>query len=142
MRNNFDIVIKTWLRGTFALIFIWYGALKLVGVSPVNPLLIDTFSFLDTSLVIYMIGAFEVIIGVGFLIKPLSRYVKVLFILQMFGTFAPILLAFDKVFQDDNILVLTSYGEFIFKNLILIPVGFFLLTEEMYFKTDQLQEKS
>ena len=110
--------MKIWLNFSFAIIFIWYGALKLLGVSPVIPLLIDTFSFLERNLVVYGIGVIEVIIGLGFLIKGVSKYIKYLFLAQMLGTFLPIFFASDKVFQEGNMLYLTAYGEFIFKNLI------------------------
>lgn len=123
-------MLINWLRFSFALIFIWYGALKLAGFSPVSSLLIETFSFLDPKLVINLTGIIEVLIGIGFIVKPIFKYVKYLFLAQMLGTFAPIFLAFDKVFQTNNILLLTGHGEFIFKNLILIPIGFLILSED------------
>jgi len=111
------------LRISFAIIFIWFGILKPLGMSPAEGLLKQTVTWLpmgspDTWL--YIIGYWEVVIGVFFLFKKTSRIAIALLFLQMAGTFMPLIFLPEVTFQDGNPLALTLEGQYIIKNLLII----------------------
>jgi putative oxidoreductase len=63
------------LRMALALGFVWFGVLKLAGVSPVGELLAATFPFVDPDLLVPVLGAVEVVMGVALAIGRLPRLV-------------------------------------------------------------------
>ena len=106
----------TALRIALAVVFIWFGTLKVTGRSPVEDLVKDTIYFLPAD-------TFFIIIGVGLLIPVALRFTLLLFWLQMAGTFLSLIILPGRSFQDGNPLLLTVTGEFIIKNLVLIAAG-------------------
>ncbi len=111
------------LRISFAIIFIWFGILKPLGISPAEGLLKQTVTWLpfgspDTWL--YIIGYWEVLIGVFFLFKRTSRIAIALLFLQMAGTFMPLVFLPEVTYQNGNPLTLTLEGQYIIKNLLII----------------------
>ena len=113
----------TVLRVAVAIVFIWFGALKVIDRSPVEGLVKDTIFFLPEDTFFVVIGVWEIIIGVGLLVPVLLRLTLALFWLQMAGTFLSLIVLPDRVFQDGNPLLLDVTGEFIVKNLVLIAAG-------------------
>src|SRR5688500_15683838 len=53
----------TLLRVALAAVFVWFGALKLMGTSPVERLLAETLPFIDPDLSVPVLGGIEVLIG-------------------------------------------------------------------------------
>jgi len=110
------------LRLSLAVVFFWFGVLKLAGVSPVIDLLRDAMPILAHSPYIELLGAAEIVIAVGLVIDRLSGYAAALMILHLIGTLSLVLisprLVFEPVFP-----VLTMQGEFLAKNLVLITAG-------------------
>jgi uncharacterized membrane protein YkgB len=103
----------------FALIYLWFGALKVVGLSPVDTFVdesIGRFSFDQFSL---MIGLFEVVIGLLFLFPRTLKIALILFFIKIPGTFLPLITTPEACFISFP-FVLTIQGQYIFKNLILI----------------------
>jgi putative oxidoreductase len=113
----------TILRIAVAIVFIWFGALKVIDRSPVEGLVKDTIFFLPEDTFFVVIGVWEIIIGVGLLVPVLLRLTLALFWLQMAGTFLSLIVLPDRAFQDGNPLLLDVTGEFIVKNLVLIAAG-------------------
>jgi uncharacterized membrane protein YkgB len=113
----------TLLRFALALVFIWFGALKVVGKSPVEDLVTDTVYWVDADFFILFLGVWEIIIGIGLLLPVLLRAVLLLFFAQMLGTFLTVVVHPGRVFEGGNPLLLTVTGEFIVKNLVLITAG-------------------
>ena len=113
----------TVLRVAVAIVFIWFGALKVIDRSPVEGLVKDTIFFLPEDTFFVVIGVWEIIIGVGLLVPVLLRLTLALFWLQMAGTFLSLIVLPDRAFQDGNPLLLDVTGEFIVKNLVLIAAG-------------------
>ena len=113
----------TALRIAVAIVFIWFGALKVIDRSPVEGLVKDTIFFLPEDTFFVVIGVWEIIIGVGLLVPVLLRLTLALFWLQMAGTFLSLIVLPDRAFQDGNPLLLDVTGEFIVKNLVLIAAG-------------------
>ena len=113
----------TVLRIAVAIVFIWFGALKVIDRSPVEDLVKDTIYFLPEDTFFLVIGVWEIVIGVGLLVPVLLRLTLALFWLQMAGTFLSLIVLPDRAFQDGNPLLLDVTGEFIVKNLVLIAAG-------------------
>jgi uncharacterized membrane protein YkgB len=113
----------TLLRLALALVFVWFGALKVIGRSPVYDLVADTVPFLSGSVIVPAFGVLEIAIGLGLLAGIGLRVVLLLFLLQMFGTFLVFVTQPGDSFQDGNPLLLTTTGEFVLKNVVLIAAG-------------------
>lgn len=114
---------ETVLRLALATVFIWFGALKLIDRSPVATLVADTIAWVPSSFVVPALGAVEVAIGFGLLFGIGLRIVLLLFVLQMLGTFLVFVTQPGDSFQDGNPLLLTTLGEFVVKNVVLIAAG-------------------
>lgn len=113
----------TLLRLALAVVYIWFGALKIVDRSPVKALIADTAPWADTSWLLPVLGVWEVIIGLGLIFPVVLRLTLLLFWLQLAGTFLVFITAPGHAFQDDNPLLLSDSGEFVLKNLVLISAG-------------------
>lgn len=107
------------LRYSLAFLFIWFGALKLLGISPAADLVVNTVYWFDPVWFVPFLGYWEVVIGVCFLYRPLIRVGIALLAPQMLGTFLPLILLPDVTFQEFPI-ILTLEGQYIIKNLIII----------------------
>jgi uncharacterized membrane protein YkgB len=111
------------LRVALGVVFLWFGALKVFGVSPVLDLVRTTYSFMPYPAFFEFLGWWEVAIGLGLIFKVALRATLALLWLQMAGTlFAPIFQP-EMFFDGGNILRLTIAGEFVVKNLVLIAAG-------------------
>lgn len=110
------------LKLSLALVFFWFGVLKLAGVSPVIDLLNHSFPVLAQSPYIELLGLAEMFIAAGLVVNKFSRYAAMLMILHLFATLSIVLIAPDLMFAP-AFPVLTMQGEFIAKNFILISAG-------------------
>lgn len=107
------------LRVALGVVFVWFGALKIVGNSPAAELVAKTVFFLPPEVFVPILGVWEVLIGLSFLYRPLIRVGILLLFLQMPGTFLPIVLLPDVVFTVFP-YGLTVEGQYIIKNLVII----------------------
>ncbi len=111
------------LRLALGLVFLWFGALKLAGVSPVVKLISQTYSFFPQPAFIKVLGLWEVIIGLGLILRLGLRPTLILLWLQLAGTFIAVALAPSMFYSSGNPLLLTLEGEFVAKNLVLIAAS-------------------
>jgi uncharacterized membrane protein YkgB len=111
------------LRISLATVFIWFGALKILGVSPVADLVASTVYWVDPDWLVPALGVVEVLVGLGLALNRWIRAVLLILALQMAGTFLVFLVLPDLTFQDGNPLKLTVEGEFILKNLVLLAAA-------------------
>lgn len=111
------------LRLSLGVVLVWFGALKIAGETPVADLVADTVYWADPSWFVPLLGGFEVVVGIGLLLGRFLRMVLALFALQMLGTFLVLVIQPDVAFQDGNPLLLTTEGEFVIKNLVLLSAG-------------------
>ncbi|MBI4671592.1 MAG: DoxX family membrane protein [Chloroflexi bacterium] len=111
------------LRIALALTFIWFGALKVIGLSPVAGLVVETMPWLPPSFVVPAVGIWEIIVGAGLLTRFVLRLTLLFFFMQMGGTFLVLLTLPELAFQNNNPLLLTTIGEFVVKNLVLVSAG-------------------
>lgn len=111
------------LRLALGIVFVWFGALKLFGVSPVTSMLRETYTFLALPGLTVLLGAWEMLIGFGLVSKLALRQTLYLMCLHLAGTFVALWLAPSHFFLHGNPLVLTADGEFVVKNLVLLTAG-------------------
>lgn len=107
------------MRASLGIVFGWFGALKLIGMSPAAEIVAKTVFFLPADLFLPILGVWEVLIGLGLLYRPLIRIGILLLFLQIPGTFLPVILAPDVVFTVFP-YGLTVEGQYIVKNLVII----------------------
>ena len=107
------------LRIGIGVIFIWFGVLKPLGLSPAAELLANTVYWWTPEIVVPAIGWWEVDIGITFLIPQLTRVAIFLLAVQMPGTFLPLVLLPEVCF---TVIPwgLTLEGQYIVKNLVII----------------------
>lgn len=110
---------KPILRIAVAIVFIWFGVLKIFGVSPAAELVAATVYLVSPDLFVPVLGVWEVLIGLCLLYRPLIRVGILLLFLQLPGTFLPIVLLPDVVFTTFP-YGLTVEGQYIIKNLVII----------------------
>jgi len=121
------------LRFGLGVVFIWFGVLKPLGVSPAADLVARTVYWgVDPDWFIPVLGWWEVAIGIC-LIDPgrwlgmgrwMTRAGILLMFLQMPGTFIPLVLLPDVTWQSFG--VPTLEGQYIIKNLVLIGAALYL----------------
>lgn len=111
------------LRVSLGIVFIWFGVLKVAGCSPVYDLVAHTVYWVSPERFIPFLGVWEVVVGLGLLFAIALRLTLFLFWLQLAGTFLVLVLRPDIAFQHGNPLLLTTEGEFVVKNLVLIAAG-------------------
>lgn len=113
----------TLLRVAIAVVFIWFGVMKVVDRSPVADLVSSTVYWLPADPFVRFLGVWEIIVGLGLLFPVALRLTLLLFWAQMAGTFLVLVVHPGLSFQDGNPLLLTITGEFVLKNLVLITAG-------------------
>lgn len=115
-----------WLLSiSMGLVFVWFGALKLVGMSPAEPLIRATLDFLPSMLVnplILLLALWEIAIGLGFLRGRAKRVVLIMLLLQMSGAMSPLILAPERLWETFP-FIWTLEGQYVFKDIILISAG-------------------
>ena len=107
------------LRIGIGVVFLWFGLLKVFGVSPAADLLAATVYWWTPEVIVPAIGIWEALIGITFLIPPLTRVAILLLAGQMPGTFLPLVLL-PEVCWDVFPHALTLEGQYIVKNLVII----------------------
>ena len=140
VRDRFDIVDRsvarwmaqhgiTLLRWSIGLIFIWFGALKLVpGLSPADQIATDTtmaltFGVLSENTARIALAVLELAIGIGLVTRRFLRVTLLLLFSQMAGTLTPLFIFTERIWSDFP-FVLTLEGQYIIKNAVLISAGF------------------
>lgn len=111
------------LRLSLAVTYIWFGALKLIGKSPVADLVKKTAFFIPQNLAVPLMGIWEVAIGVGLLLRFPLRLTLLAFFAQLAGTFLVLFVRPREAFQQGNLLFLTERGEFVVKNFVRLAAG-------------------
>jgi uncharacterized membrane protein YkgB len=115
------------LRWSLAIIFIWFGALKALGISPAAPLVEATVGWLpllSPGPWVGVIGWWEIAIGVTFLFRSTIRLAIALLALQMGGTFLPLVMLPEVTFQAGRApYAPTMEGQYIIKNLLIISAA-------------------
>ena len=111
------------LRISLAIVFIWFGTLKVLGISPVVELIASLVYWVDSDWFVPALGVVEILVGLGLALRRWLRTVLLVLAGQIVGTFLVFILLPDIAFQDGNPLKLTVEGEFVIKNLVLLGAG-------------------
>lgn len=114
------------IRIPLFIIFFWFGFLKIINLSPAQNLVIDTvywMPFFKAEIWTIIIGYWEVLIAVFFLFKKTTFIAMILLLLQMTGTFLPLIILPEVTFQGSNPLLPTLEGQYIIKNIIIITAA-------------------
>jgi uncharacterized membrane protein YphA (DoxX/SURF4 family) len=119
---------KYWIqfaRFAVAIIFIWFGLLKVLSLSPAGGLVHDLFAqtihFITFEHFYIFFAWFEVVIGILFLIPRMTRIVMPLLLIHMITTFGPLVFLPSETWA--GFLVPTLVGQYIIKNLVIIAVA-------------------
>ncbi len=118
------------LRLAMVVVFIGFGVLKPLGVSPAEPLVLATADAMQPLMPValapatflHIVGWWEVAIGLCLLWRPLIRVAIPLLFAQMAGTFMPLVLLPELCYQPDSFAP-TMEGQYILKNLVLIAAA-------------------
>jgi uncharacterized membrane protein YkgB len=110
------------LRLSLGVIFVWFGLLKTVGMSPASELVTRTVYWFPPEVFIPILGWWEFLIGLCLIVRPWVRVALFLLFLQMPGTALPLVLLPDLCFTSVP-FGLTLEGQYIIKNLVLISAS-------------------
>jgi uncharacterized membrane protein YkgB len=109
-------------RAAILVVYAWFGALKIFGMSPANPLvqqlLERTLPFISFERFILFLGVYEIAIGVVFTIPRLERLAFALVVPHLFMTAGP--LVFLPAVAWSGFLVPTLEGQYIIKNVLVV----------------------
>lgn len=116
-------------RFALALIFFWFGILKVFNLSPAAPLVVALLqvTFLQgipPEMFLIFFGGFEALLGILILIPKLERITFLVLALHLATTIMPLFMLPDVAWIKP--LVPTLIGQYILKNAALLSVGFFL----------------
>ena len=133
MIDLFDRTIVAWFKkvevplARFALfiVYFWFGLLKLVGVSPAEPLVEALFNktlvFLPFGAFYVSFAVFEMAIGVLFLVRGWERIALVLLGLHVVTTALPLMFLSELTWQ--GWFTPTLEGQYIIKNILIIAAA-------------------
>jgi putative oxidoreductase len=111
------------LRASMGVVFVWFGALKVAGVTPADELVAATVPWLDPDWFVPALGWFEMALGVALVVGARLGWVCAVMVGHLGGTFLTVVMQPGTLFQDGNPLMLTMEGEFVAKNLVLITAA-------------------
>lgn len=136
----------TLLRLALGIVFFHFGFLKFYpDLSPAEMLASQTIMrlsgyALDAKSAMFCLAILEVAIGLGFLFNICLRFVSVLFLFHMIGTFAPLFALPELAFKIAPFAP-TLEGQYILKNLVFVAAGWTVLLPhclpDRYFKRRQ-----
>ena len=84
------------LRFSIAVVFIWFGTLKVLGLSPVVELVGATVYWVDPAWFVPFLGVVEVLLGIGLALGRALRMVLLVLVLQTIGTAGAYLSSFAR----------------------------------------------
>ena len=123
--NFFRRISVPFARFALFVIFFWFGALKVVGLSPASALVQNLFEhtvpLMSFSAFLVLFGLFECLIGILFVIPALTRAALVLLAVHMVTTFMPLFILLEATWG--GFLVPTMEGQYIIKNLLIIAAA-------------------
>ena len=128
--NDYRGILTTLLRISLAVIFIWFGVLKIFGFNPVYDLIYHSaLPWLAEGIGFVILGTFETIIGLFLLANRNLLLVHGLLVAHLLGTFTTFIFGFSIVFEP-YFPILSLGGEFVLKNAILALAGLLVLVQE------------
>ena len=136
IKNN-----KNLIRLSLFIIFFWFGLLKPLGLSAAEQLVLDTVYWMpifSAHAWLSIIGWWEVVIGLCFLFEKTTKIALILLLLQMTGTFMPLIILPDVTFQNSNFFTPTLEGQYILKNILIIAAALIISNKSLETKTQNV----
>jgi putative oxidoreductase len=121
--RNLRLVSLPLLRLAIGTVFLWFGALKVAGETPVADFVARTLPWFDAGFVVPALGLVEIVIGLALIAGRWLSLVCTVLVAHLAGTFLSLVMQPEVTFQDGNPLLLTTEGEFVIKNLVFIAAG-------------------
>lgn len=115
------------LRWSLAVVFAWFGAMKLLDQCPLADFVGRTVNFLPQRPFLLVLGCWEVAIAACLLVRRTRRLGLVLLLLHLPGTMLPFVVLPDECFTHLPV-GLTLAGQYIVKNLVLGSAALVLLS--------------
>lgn len=120
---------KLLLRYSLAIIYLWFGLLKLFGASPITSVLEELYPWLVKSNVAFdLFALLEISIGVGLILPRASRYASLALVGHLLISTLGIL--FSPMAFEGNFPNLTLLGEFVVKNFALMAAGLVIYSDQ------------
>jgi uncharacterized membrane protein YkgB len=115
------------LRAVLALVYVWFGLLKVIGHSDVFGLVQVTIPWFDAHWFVPLLGSIELLIAIGLVVPQARRIALCGVVAHLAGTFLTFIDAPSWMMHNGNLLLLNMDGEFVLKNLVLISAAVVLL---------------
>lgn len=128
--KKYEEVLITSLRLILAVIFIWFGALKILGYNPVFELIHNSaVPALAYGNGLIILGVAETLIGLMLLINRAVLFTHIVLVLHLLGTFSTFVFGWGIIF-DPYFPILSLDGEFVIKNIVLVVASLLVLVQE------------
>lgn len=124
--QQFDRLLADWMekwghrihRLTLAIVFLWFGTLKVAGYKSATSLIAHTVYVASPEVMVPILGLWEVAIGIGLIIHPLARVALLLLAIRLIGTLLALVLRAEICFVEVP-LVPSMEGQYLVKDLLL-----------------------
>jgi uncharacterized membrane protein YkgB len=116
-------------RAMIAMVYIWFGSLKIFGMSPAEGLVTKLFDitlspFMSIQQFLILLGLVEIAIGLLWLFPRISKWAFWVMMGHLFTTFLPVLFLPNETWQ--SFFALTLTGQYIIKNVVLCSAAWFI----------------
>lgn len=122
---NFGRIDMPFARLAIFVVYFWFGLLKMVGVSPAGPLVsalwMKTIPFIPLPTFMVLFSAYEMLIGVLFLVPKVKRLAIGLLLMHVSMTVLPLILLRGIVWQ--TFMVPSLEGQYIIKNIVIVALA-------------------
>ncbi|MER7537649.1 hypothetical protein ABTX77_23110 [Streptomyces sp. NPDC097704] len=116
------------LRAGLGGVFVWFGVLKVIGLSPAAALVVAVLPFPAGGWFVPALGWAEIALGVWLMSGRARAAALPVLTAHLCGTFAVLVLTPAVAFAHSNPLLLTLVGEFVVKNVVLLAGAVVVLT--------------
>jgi len=109
-------------RVLLAIVFIWFGMLKIVGAKSATSIVAKTVYIFDPTYIVPLLGLWEILIGITLLNKRFLRIAILLLFIRLPGTFFALIYNYSVCFTD-SIFIPTIQGQYLLKEITLVGVA-------------------
>ncbi len=128
--QRYEYALITAVRLGLAIIFIWFGVLKILGFNPVFDLIYNSIlPWMAADVGLLTLGIIETIIGILLLSNRALLFTHGVVLVHLLGTFSTFVFGWHVVFSP-YFPILSLEGEFVIKNIILALAGLVVLVYE------------
>lgn len=121
------------VRLAFFIIYLWFGALKVVGLSSVSPVAQHfaqlSLPFVTPALYTFLFGVFEIILALVLLLPRLIRLALPLLFLHLVTTLMPLILLPQETWS--GFLTPTLAGQDVIKNVLILVASCLFVIDKL-----------